>query len=81
MSSDTHDLLVKAVLDYCTCQDKFEFKGGDEIGVKARILLGEIRRLAKIRREEIQNKKQHRKQLRNGQGGRPKKVIRSGETY
>jgi uncharacterized protein YggL (DUF469 family) len=81
MSTDTHDELVRAVLEYCKNQDKFEFKGGDEAGVKARVLLGEIRRLAKIRREEIQNKKQHRRQLRNGQGGRPRKVIRSDETY
>jgi uncharacterized protein YggL (DUF469 family) len=81
MSTDVHDELVRAMLEYCSYQDKFEFKGGDEAGVRARVLLGEIRRLAKIRREEIQAKREHRRKLRNGREGRPRKVISTDETY
>jgi hypothetical protein len=81
MSTETHDQLIQAVLDYCLYQDRFEFKGSDESGVQTRALLGEIRRLAKIRRAEIQAKREHRRKLRNGQEGRPRKVISSDETY
>jgi uncharacterized protein YggL (DUF469 family) len=81
MSTDTHDKLIRAMLEYCTTQDKFEFKGGDDAGVRARVALGEIKRLAKLRREEIQAKREHRRKLRNGREGRPRKVISSDETY
>lgn len=81
MSTATHDKLIRAMLDYCTSQDKFEFKGGDDAGVRARVALGEIKKLAISRREEIQAKRAHRRKLRNGREGRPKKLISSDETY
>lgn len=81
MSTDTHDKLIRAILEYCSYQDKFEFKGGDEAGVRARVLLNDIRRLTIIRRKEIQAKREHRRKLRNGREGRPRKVISNDDTY
>lgn len=81
MSTETHDLIIQAVLDYCTHQDKFEFKGGEESGIRSRILLSEIQKLARIRRDEIQAKRAHRRKLRNGKQGRPRKLIKNDETY
>lgn len=81
MSTETHDKLIRAILDYCKYQDKFEYKGGDEAGVRARVLLNDIRRLTINRRKEIQEKREHRRKLRNGREGRPRKVISSDDTY
>jgi len=56
-SKSTHELLVQAVMDYYNAQERFEVKGFDETGRKARVILSDIRRLATIRRKEIQEKR------------------------
>lgn len=81
MSTKIHDELMQAVLEYCKYQDKFEFKGGDDNGVRARIALNKIRQLTINRRAEIQAKREYRRTLRNGREGRPRKVISNDETY
>jgi hypothetical protein len=74
MSTDAHDRLIKAFQEYFKWQDRFEYKGFDEAGIKARYWLSEIRNEASIRRVEIQDKRHKRKQSRKGMVGRPPKI-------
>jgi hypothetical protein len=75
---DTHDLLIESMMEYCKYQDRFENKGGDEAGVKARVALNNIKKLCIQRRDEIQNKRIERRKLRNTKKGRPFNItIRS----
>jgi len=53
----THELLVQAMMDYYNTQERFEAKGFDETGRKARVILSDIRKLATERRNEIQAKR------------------------
>jgi uncharacterized protein YggL (DUF469 family) len=77
MSKDSHDEMIEAFQNYFKWQDRFEYKGSDEAGIKARFWLSEIRRHASTRRTEIQNKRQERKEARKGKVGRPSKVSKS----
>jgi hypothetical protein len=63
----THELLVQAVMDYYNAQERFEVKGFDETGRKARVILSDIRRLATVRRHEIQEKRKLNKEKKRGQ--------------
>lgn len=78
MSTDTHDRMIKAFQEYFKWQDRFEYKGSDEAGIKARYWLSEIRNEASKRRVEIQEKRETRKKSRKGMVGRPPKVTKSG---
>jgi hypothetical protein len=60
-NKSTHELLVQAVMDYYNAQERFEVKGFDETGRKARVILSDIRRLATVRRKEIQEKRKNLK--------------------
>jgi hypothetical protein len=55
---------------------RFEYKGSDEAGIKARYWLSEIRNEASKRRIEIQDKREERKAARKGKIGRPPKVTK-----
>ena len=57
MPKTTHELLVQAMMDYYNTQERFEAKGFDETGRKARAILSDIRKLATERRNEIQAKR------------------------
>ena len=57
MPKSTHELLVQAMMDYYNTQERFEAKGFDETGRKARVILSDIRNLATTRRNEIQAKR------------------------
>ena len=46
MSTDSHDEMIEAFQNYFKWQDRFEYKGSDEAGIKARFWLSEIRRHA-----------------------------------
>ena len=76
MSDDTHELIIKACQDYFKWQDRFEHKGSDEAGIKARNALGEVRRLCLQRRKEIQEKREQRRAARNGKNGRPFNITK-----
>jgi len=78
LSTDAHDRMIKAFQEYFKWQDRFEYKGSDEAGIKARYWLSEIRNEASIRRVEIQEKRQTRKRARKGMLGRPPKKIPEG---
>jgi len=54
---DTHELLIREFMEYAKWSTRFEIHGYKESAVKARVALGEIRRLIMIRRAEIQAKK------------------------
>jgi len=73
MATDNHDLLIKAVQEYCKWQDRFFYKKSEEAGIKARKFLNQIRKLANQRRHEIINLTKERRAARNGQKGRPRK--------
>lgn len=82
MSTETHDNLIKAIQEYCEWQNRYEFsRGGDENGVKARIALAKVVKLATVRRKEILDKRKERRILRKGIEGRPRKIITSIDTY
>ena len=74
MSTDSHDKMIAAFQEYFKWQERFEYKGSDEAGIKARYWLSEIRNEASVRRTEIQAKREERKQARKGIIGRPKKI-------
>lgn len=76
MSTDSHDRMIKAFQEYFKWQERFEYRGSDEAGIKARFWLSEIRNEASIRRKEIQNKREIKKLARNGKPGRPPKVTK-----
>lgn len=76
MSDDTHELIIKACQEYFKWQNRFEHKGSDEAGIKARNWLSEIRRLCSLRRVEIQEKRNQRRIIRNSKKGRPKDIIK-----
>jgi hypothetical protein len=76
MSSDAHDRMIHAFQEYFKWQDRFEHKGSDEAGIKARNALGEIRRLCFQRRKEIQDKREQRKKARNAKNGRPSNITK-----
>ena len=74
MSSESHDKMIAAFQEYFKWQERFEYKGSDEAGIKARYWLSEIRNEASKRRIEIQAKRDERKQARKGMIGRPPKI-------
>lgn len=76
MSTDSHDRMIAAFQEYFKWQDRFEYRGSDEAGIKARYWLSEIRNEASKRRVEIQEKRQDRKKTRKGMVGRPKKLTK-----
>ena len=80
MSTESHDKMIRAFQEYFKWQDRFENRGSDEAGIKARYWLGEIRKEAFTRRQEIQTKREQRRKARNGKNGRPKQVT-IGEAY
>lgn len=74
MSTDSHDRMIRAFQEYFKYQDRFEYRGSDEAGIRARYWLSEIRNEASLRRTEIQAKRDERKAARKGMLGRPKKI-------
>jgi hypothetical protein len=76
MQDDTHESIIKACQEYFKWQSRFEHRGSDEAGIKARNWLSEIRRLCSLRRVEIQEKRKQRRIVRNAKNGRPKDIIK-----
>ena len=74
MSTDSHDRMIRAFQEYFKYQDRFEYRGSDEAGIRARYWLSEIRNEASLRRTEIQAKRDERKAARKGMIGRPPKI-------
>ena len=70
MSTDSHDKMIAAFQEYFKWQDRFEYRGSDEAGIKARYWLSEIRNEASTRRTEIQAKREARKETRKGMRGK-----------
>ena len=56
MTDDTHDKLTKAYMSYFKANEKFEARNSVRTHRESRMWLREIRRLAKIRMEEIHEK-------------------------
>jgi phosphomevalonate kinase len=69
MPKSTHELLVQAMMDYYNTQERFEAKGFDETGRKARVILSDIRKLATERRNEIQAKRKALKAVKKATKG------------
>ena len=76
MTTKSHDKMIAAFQEYFKWQDRFEYRGSDEAGVKARYWLSEIRNEASTRRIEIQEKREERKKSRKGMIGRPPKITK-----
>jgi hypothetical protein len=75
MTTDSHDKMIEAFQQYFKWQERFEYKGSDEAGIKARYWLSEIRNEASKRRTEIQTTREERKLARKGKLGRPPKIT------
>jgi hypothetical protein len=76
LTTEAHDKMIAAFQEYFKWQERFEYKGSDEAGIKARYWLSEIRNEASTRRVEIQEKREERKLARKGKLGRPPKVTK-----
>jgi hypothetical protein len=76
LTTEAHDKMIAAFQEYFKWQERFEYKGSDEAGIKARYWLSEIRNEASTRRIEIQEKREERKLARKGKLGRPPKVTK-----
>lgn len=76
MSTEAHDRMIAAFQEYFKWQTRFEYKGSDEAGLKARYWLSQIRNEASIRRVEIQQVREERRAARNGKVGRPPKITK-----
>jgi hypothetical protein len=76
MTTESHDKMIAAFQEYFKWQERFEYKGSDEAGIKARYWLSEIRNEASKRRVEIQDNREQRKESRKGKLGRPPKVTK-----
>jgi hypothetical protein len=74
LTTEAHDKMIRDFQEYFKWQDRFEYRGSDEAGIKARYWLSEIRNEASIRRVEIQTKREERKESRKGMVGRPPKI-------
>ena len=74
--TDTHDKMIAAFQEYFKWQERFENRGSDEAGIKARNALLVIREQAFLRRKEIQEKREERRKARNGRNGRPPKITK-----
>lgn len=72
---NTHDKLILAFQEYFKWQSRFDNKGSDESGTKARNALLEIRKLCTLRRNEIQEDRRKRRALRNNKNGRPEDIT------
>jgi hypothetical protein len=70
MTTESHDRMIAAFQEYFKWQDRFEYKGSNEAGVKARYWLSEIRNEASKRRIEIQDKRKVRRESRKGMRGK-----------
>ena len=71
MATDSHDRMIHAFQEYFKWQERFEYKGSGEAGIKARYWLSEIRTEASKRRVEIQEKRKIRRAARKGMRGKP----------
>ena len=76
MSTDSHDRMIHAFQEYFKWQERFEYKGSDEAGIKARYWLSEIRNEASKRRVEIQEKRSERRKARKGMRGKPLNITK-----
>ena len=76
MTTEAHDRMIYAFQQYFKWQDRFEYRGSKEAAIKARYWLSEIRNEASIRRVEIQDKRQKRKEAKKGKLGRPPKITK-----
>jgi hypothetical protein len=74
LTTEAHDRMIRAFQEYFKWADRFEYRGSDEAGIKARYWLSEIRNEASTLRTEIQAKREVRKQARKGMVGRPPKI-------
>jgi hypothetical protein len=63
--------MIHAFQEYFKWQERFEYKGSGEAGIKARYWLSEIRNEASKRRVEIQEKRKIRRAARKGMRGKP----------
>jgi hypothetical protein len=57
MESSTHEQIIAAFQTYLAENEKFEIKGVKASSSRARAALGDLGKLVKIRRAEIQEKK------------------------
>lgn len=64
--STTHEQIVAAYETYLAENEKFEGKGVAAAGTRARGALGDLGKLAKVRRGEIQDKKNAAKAAKAG---------------
>lgn len=63
--SDTHDLLMRELRTYFEANQDWEMHQTHAAGMRARASLSEIRRLARIRRQEIQDVRQTKPKIKS----------------
>lgn len=63
---DTHEKIVRLSMEYIKWQNRFENRGSDEAGIRAREALRGLKHAVLKRRAEIQEKRMQRKAARSG---------------
>lgn len=74
MTADTHELLIRAMQEYCKFQDQFEYDNNLTAGVRAGKCLARAHQLIKLRKQQILNKRREIDKTRIRKPGRPKKI-------
>lgn len=77
MSTETHDRMIEAFIEYFNAQTRFEYDQSEAAGQQARYWLSQIRKEAFDRRAEIQNKRKQIRASRKGKPGRPRKITKN----
>ena len=76
MSTESHDNMIEAFIEYFNAQTRFEYDQSEAAGLRARYWLSQIRKEAFTRRAEIQNKRKQIRASRKGKPGRPRKITK-----
>jgi hypothetical protein len=75
IEDDTHDLIIKAVLDYFAFNEEFQQRPAELKRRKVRKKLSEIRKLCLIRREEVLQ--EHIRHVKDGRAKNNPKEARA----
>lgn len=75
IEDDTHDKIIKAVLDYFSFNEEFQQRPGELKRRKVRKKLSEIRKLCMVRREEILQ--EHIRHVKDGRAKNNPKEARA----
>lgn len=75
IEKDPHDRMIYAFQEYFKWNNRFQYKGSDEAGIKSRYWLNEIKNAINDRKKEIQIIRAQRKEAKIRQRDQPEKAT------